>query len=114
MFAEQVKVLWIKDEYLQQILAGNRTIEVRVGYGNIHKLKAGQLVRLNDRYLFRLARIALYPDFATLLAHEDVAQIAPDLPPEALLVAMRSIYPPEKEALGAVALQLEPVSSVQT
>ena len=111
MLAEQVKVLWIKDEYLQQILAGKKTIEVWVGYNNIRKLQAGQDVRLNDRYLFRLARIALYPDFATLLAHEDAVQIAPDLAPEALLVAMRSIYPPEKEALGTVALQLEPVPS---
>lgn len=112
MLAAPAKVLWIKDEYLQQILAGNKTIEVRVGYGNIVKLRAGQYVRLNDRYLFRLARVALYPDFVALLAHEDAAQIAPDLAPHALLAAMRSIYPPEKEALGAVALQLEAVPSV--
>ncbi|MHB1355578.1 MAG: ASCH domain-containing protein [Anaerolineae bacterium] len=113
MLVDQVKVLWIKDEYLQQVLAGNKTIEVRVGYSNIRKLHVGQVVRLNDRYLFRLARVIIYPDFASLLAHEDPAQIAPGLAPEALLAAIRSIYPPEKEALGAVALQLEPILSAQ-
>lgn len=113
MLDEQVKVLWIKDEYLRQILAGNKTVEVRVGYSNIRKLYVGQVVRLNDRYLFRLTRISFYADFAALLAHEDPTQIAPDLAPEALLTAVRSIYPPEKEALGAVALQLEPVLSAQ-
>jgi ASC-1-like (ASCH) protein len=112
VLTEQAKVLWIKDDYLQQILAGDKTIEVRVGYSNIRQLQPGQYIRLNDRYLFRLTRVALYPDFAALLAHENAAQIAPGLTPETLLTAMRSIYPPEKEALGAVALQLEPVSSV--
>jgi len=114
MLVEQAKTLWIRDEYLQLILAGKKTIEVRVGYSNIRKLMAGQVVRLNDLYLFRLARVAIYPDFITLLAHENPAQIAPDMTPEALLTAMRSIYPPEKEALGAVALELEAVSSVPT
>ena len=31
----RTKTLWIKDEYLQLILAGRKTIEVRVGYSNI-------------------------------------------------------------------------------
>ena len=53
-----MKTLWIKDEYLQLILAGCKTIEVRVGYSNIEKLHA--------------------------------------------------IYPPEKEALGVAALEIEP------
>ena len=73
MLYGQVKVLWILDEYLQQILAGINTIEVRVGYSNICKLQVGQCVRLNDRYLFQLVRIAFYPDFAALLTHEDAA-----------------------------------------
>jgi ASC-1-like (ASCH) protein len=111
---EKAKVLWIRDEFVQQILAGKKTIEVRVGYSNIRRLQAGQFVRVNDQYLFRLVRVTFYPDFVTLLAHEDPALIAPDLAPEGLLAAVRGIYPAEKEALGAVALELEVVSSVPT
>jgi ASC-1-like (ASCH) protein len=112
MSAGSVKVLWVKDEFLALILSGYKTIEVRVGYNNIRRLAAGQYLLLNDRYLYRLVRVAIYPDFTSLLAHEDAAQIAPGLSPQALLAAMRSIYPQEKEALGAVALQLEPVSLI--
>jgi hypothetical protein len=43
-----------------------------------------------------------------LLASEDVARIAPDLGRDELLSALRSLYGPEKEALGAVALEIEP------
>lgn len=104
------KVLWIKDEPLQQILDGRKTVEVRAGYANIRKLQPGQLLRLNDRYLYRLRRITVYASFEELLAHENPASIAPDTPFEALLAELRAIYPPDKEALGAVALALEPAS----
>jgi HAD superfamily hydrolase (TIGR01662 family) len=53
-----------------------------------------------------IRRVSHYPDFQTMLTHEDPKQIAPDTEPEQLLPAIREIYPPEKEALGAVALEL--------
>lgn len=104
----QVKVLWLREEPLSEILAGRKTVEVRVGYGNIRRLRPGQLLRLNDRYLYRLLRITIYPGFEALLAHEDPCRVAPGMDPQALLDALRRLYPPEKEALGAVALELEP------
>ncbi len=106
------KVLWIKDEYLQWILEGRKTIEVRVAYSNIARLEAGDLLRLNDRYLFSILRIGRYASFAELLAHENPAAIAPDLPADQLLSALRIIYPHEKEALGILALEISPVSQL--
>jgi hypothetical protein len=41
------------------------------------------------------------------LAHEDATAIAPDILPSQLLERLRAIYPPEKEALGVVALEIE-------
>ncbi|MBC7234788.1 MAG: ASCH domain-containing protein [Chloroflexi bacterium] len=105
----RTKTLWIKDEYLGQILAGHKTVEVRVGYSNILRLREGDLLLLNGEHRYRITRIAHYADFADLLAHEDPATIAPDLSPEELLPALRAIYPPAKEALGVVALEIEPV-----
>jgi len=101
-----MKVLWIKQPYLEQILAGAKTIEVRVGYPNILRLRAGDPLKLNDQHVVTIRRIARYDSFADLLAHEDPARIAPGLSPDELLAALREIYPPEKEALGVVALEL--------
>jgi HAD superfamily hydrolase (TIGR01662 family) len=104
-----VKTLWVREPYLGQILAGRKTVEVRVGYDNIRRLQPGDRLKLNDRHLFVIRRIGRYADFEELLAHEDPAAIAADLSPDQLLAVLRQIYPPEREALGAVALELVPL-----
>jgi ASC-1-like (ASCH) protein len=104
----RTKTLWIKDEYLRLILAGHKTIEVRVGYSNITRLQVGDRLLLNDQHPFILRRIDRYASFEELLAHEDAASIAPDVPPGQLLEELRTIYPSGKEALGVVALEIEP------
>jgi len=103
----RIKTLWVKDEYLQHILAGRKTVEVRVAYGNIVRLEPGDILLLNDQHPYVITAIRCYPDFETMLATEDPATIAPDLAcRETLLEACRAIYPPEKEALGVVALEI--------
>lgn len=106
----RVKTLWVREPFLAQILAGRKRIEVRVGYDNIQRLRAGDQLKLNDQHLITIRRIGRYADFEEMLAHEDAVAIAPDLPSDELLVAIREIYPPEKEALGAIALELVPPS----
>jgi ASC-1-like (ASCH) protein len=103
----RTKTLWIKDEYLRLILAGRKTVEVRVGYRNITRLQVGDRLLLNDQHPFVIRRIGHYASFEELLAHEDATAIAPDVPPGGLLEGLRAIYPPEKEALGVVALEIE-------
>jgi len=102
----RTKVLWIRESGLSQILAGHKTVEVRVGYDNIRRLQPGDRLCLNDQHLAIIRRIGHYADFEELLAHEAPAAIAPDLPAGDLLSALRELYPPEKEALGAIALEL--------
>jgi putative hydrolase of the HAD superfamily len=102
----RTKTLWVREPYLSQILAGRKTVEVRVGYDNILRLRPGDHLRLNDKHLFTIRRIGRYADFEEMVAAEDPATIAPDLPPDQLLDAIRAIYPPEKEDLGAIALEL--------
>jgi ASC-1-like (ASCH) protein len=104
------KTLWIKDEYLAWILAGRKRIEVRVAYSNIARLQPGDRLLLNDRHPFVILRVGRYPNFDELLAHEDPLVIAPDLPVDELLPALRQIYPPEKERLGVVALEIGPLT----
>lgn len=104
--ARQVKTLWLKDHYLVLILNGRKTVEVRVAYSNIARLKAGDTLLLNDEHRYTIRRVGRYADFEELLKHEDPAAIAPGIPREEVLTHMRAIYPPEKEALGAVALEI--------
>ena len=101
-----MKTLWIKDEYLRWILQGRKTIEVRVAYSNIARLLVGDHVMLNDQHPFVIQRIGRYANFAELLANENPQAIAPDLSSEQLLAALRKIYPPAKESLGVIALEI--------
>ncbi len=106
----RTKTLWIKEEYLRQILAGAKTVEVRVSYSNIARLQPGDVLLLNETYAYRISDVRHYPDFEAMASQEDVAAIAPDLPtPEALVRACRALYPPEKEALGVTALEIRPL-----
>jgi ASC-1-like (ASCH) protein len=107
----RTKTLWIRDEYLASILQGRKTIEVRVAYPNIARLQAGDQLLLNDRQPYVIRRMGHYANFEDLIAHENAASIAPDLAKEALLSTLRALYPPEKEALGVVALEIEPQGS---
>ena len=110
----RTKTLWIREPYLSQILAGQKTVEVRVGYENILRLRPGDLLKLNDQHVVTLRRITSYANFEELVATESPTEIAPDLPGAPvrsesdgeLLAALREIYSPEKEALGAVALEV--------
>jgi ASC-1-like (ASCH) protein len=102
----RTKTLWVRPEYLEWILAGRKTIEVRVGYPNIARLRPGDQLLLNGVHAYRIVRIADYPDFDALLLTEDSNAIAPDCPPERLLEDLRSIYSREKEALGVYALHI--------
>lgn len=104
----RVKTLWIREEPLRWILEGRKTIEVRVAYPNLTRLNPGDLLLLNGQHRFVIRRIARYRDFKELLAHEDPASIAPGWTPAQLLEALRALYPPEKEALGVIAMELVP------
>jgi ASC-1-like (ASCH) protein len=108
------KTLWIRDEHLTEILSGRKTIEVRVAYRNLVRLERGDRLLLNGQHPYLICRIARYANFEELLAHEDPAAIAPHLAPRQLLDALRAIYPPEKETLGAVALEMLPEPGVPT
>ena len=103
----RTKTLWMKDMYLEQILAGQKTIEVRVAYSNIVRLEVGDRLLLNDVHPYMIRRVARYRSFEALLADEEAEAIAPGVPADALLVRMRELYSAEKESLGIIALEIE-------
>jgi ASC-1-like (ASCH) protein len=87
------------------------TPQTQWGYSNIARLETGDVLLLNDQYAYVITAVRRYPDFEAMVAAENLAAVAPDLPDrKSLLAACRAIYPPEKEALGVVALQIAPAS----
>lgn len=108
----RTKTLWIREEYLRHILDGRKTIEIRVAYENITRLVTGDVLLLNDAHAFVITRVARYANFQELLAHEDAAKFAPDVSPEKIRDVLRAVYPPEKEAMGVVALEIAPLGAM--
>ena len=75
------KTLWVREPYLTQIREGRKTVEVRVGYDNIRRLRSGDHLFLNDKERAIIRRVSHYQDFEEMLAHEDPKVIAPDTQP---------------------------------
>jgi len=97
----------IRAEYLKMILDGRKTIEVRVAYPRFAAMVAGDTIRFNGEHEYQLASVGRYPDFQALVKSEDPRRMYPT-DPDNLLTVLREIYPPEKEALGVLAIHLRP------
>ncbi|WP_327383646.1 MULTISPECIES: ASCH domain-containing protein [unclassified Streptomyces] len=97
--------------YFELVAAGQKTIEVRVKYPYLADLAAG------DRIDFRIKgtdevchvevlRVTEYDGFEALLDGEGAEQVNPIAGREQQLANIRAIYGAEKEALGALAIEI--------
>jgi ASC-1-like (ASCH) protein len=104
----------IRRPYLDLIAAGSKTIEVRVGYPSMRRIAPGQVLRFRSGEAGVAARVVAvkeYESFEALLDAEDNEAIgAQGMTRDELLAACREIYPPEKEALGVLALHIQVLS----
>lgn len=100
----------VKDPFLRHIEAGRKDLEVRVGYGTIRSIKVGNVLEFSSRIRsvnVRVVAIRHYGSFDELLENESPDRIVPGETKQSLLRILRDIYPPMKEALGVVVLQIE-------
>ncbi|MFD8462987.1 methyltransferase [Streptomyces antimycoticus] len=98
--------------YYGQVESGRKTIEVRVATPEKAAVQVGDAIVFHDQDSDReldaiVKRITPHASFEDLLSVEDPARIDPDGPREDLLVNLRGIYPPAKEALGALAFEFD-------
>ncbi|MFE4420395.1 ASCH domain-containing protein [Streptomyces sp. NPDC056817] len=98
--------------YFDLVAAGRKSIEVRVRYPHLEGMAAGDTIRFrikgtDETCDVRVLRVAEYPDFGALLDGEGAANVNPNSSREQQLANIRSIYPPHKEALGALAIEIE-------
>jgi ASC-1-like (ASCH) protein len=103
--------------YFDLVANGSKTIEVRVQYPNLRRLKAGDYIRFicgRDDALTRVRRVSRYTSFEQLLDTEGLGKVNPASPREQQLANIRRIYGPEKEALGVLAIEIELVTEPVT
>ena len=98
----------IKKEYYNLILKGIKTLEVRVGYPDIKRVKAGDTITFKDysNVRFRVVRVTRYNDFCDMLDTEDSSKAIPNISKYKALEMYQEIYPEDKEALGVYVFEL--------
>ena len=108
--AAPVRKMRIKKPYYDAIMSGRKTLEVRVGYGSIKRLRAGELLQLETSHesgAVQIKSIRTYDNFAKMLATEDWRQIVPQAKDRAeALRLLQKIYPPRKEKLGVYTIEV--------
>ena len=101
----------IKRPYYDAIMSGRKTLEVRIGYNSIKRLKEGQPLQLENGHasgVVRIKSIRIYSKFADMLAAESWQQIVPQAKSkEEALRLLHKIYPPHKERLGVHVIEIE-------
>jgi ASC-1-like (ASCH) protein len=112
----RVRELNLYRRYFELVAAGRKAIEVRVKYPHLANLAAGDVIRFrikgtDETCDARVRRVTEYSDFAALLDGEGPANVNPTASRDEQLANIRSIYPPEKEKLGALAIEIELLSS---
>lgn len=98
--------------YFDLVAAGRKTIEVRVKYPRLDGMAAGDTIRFRIKGTdeicdVRVLRVTEYKGFEELLDGEGPANVNPSASREEQLANIRAIYPPHKEALGALAIEIE-------
>lgn len=98
--------------YFDLVAAGRKSIEVRVRYPHLAGMAAGDSIRFrikgtDETRDVLVKRVTAYPDFEVLLDGEGPARVNPSASREEQLANIRAIYPPAKEALGALAIEIE-------
>ncbi|MFD8258735.1 ASCH domain-containing protein [Streptomyces griseoluteus] len=110
--AARVHELNLYRRYFDLVAAGQKTIEVRVKYPHLEDLTAEDIIRFrikgtDETCDVLVKRVTEYKTFEELLDGEGLANVNPASSREQQLANIREIYPAEKEALGALAIEIE-------
>lgn len=103
----------IYKRYFDLIAQGKKTTEIRVNDSSRKKIRPGSLIRFRcqgEEVLTRVTKVARYTSFEEMFDHEAVTSVNPLATREEQLANIRQIYPPEREALGVVAIGIELVN----
>lgn len=106
---EIMRTMRLKKKYLDLMRSGDKTLEVRVGYNNIKKVRVGDQVAFlsrDDRLIKEIVRVGRYKSFAEMLKIEDYRKILPDMNLLEVKSMLAEIYPKNKEQLGIIVFEV--------
>lgn len=107
----RVHELHLYRQYFDLVAAGTKTIEVRVKYPHLEDLAAGDIICFHvkgtdETCNVHVLRVTEYETFDALLDGEGPSNVNPSATRGDQLTNIRSIYGPEKESLGALAIEI--------
>lgn len=105
----KTRLMWIKKRFFDLIMSGEKTLEVRVLYPNLRSIRKGELINLNNQATIRVKDVRRYSTFEEMLSEEEASRIVPGSNREEVLRLLKSLYPPHKEQLGVLVLEIEPI-----
>jgi len=105
-----MRLLRVKQQYLDLIRNGQKTLEVRVGYPNIRTIQPGERIKLASRtetIVIRVKDIRRYPTLDGMLNDEKPNRIVPSLTKAQVSRRLKKIYPRHLEKLGVFVLEIQ-------
>ncbi|MGW3233272.1 ASCH domain-containing protein [Kitasatospora sp. NPDC001095] len=110
--AKRPRTMPIYRQYFDLIAKGEKTVEVRVAYESMKRIRVGDLINFTCREsscLTRVTRIGKYRTFREMFGTERVEAVNPHATEAEQLEAIHAIFPPHKEALGVLTFEIERV-----
>ena len=99
----------IKRIYFEELRAGRKKLEIRVGYPWVKSVHQGDTISFENygENCFRVNRVAIYVNFKEMLEAENVAEVLPGMTFNEALETLRNIYPKVKEGKGVYVFELQ-------
>ncbi|WP_205327038.1 ASCH domain-containing protein [Glycomyces sp. YM15] len=99
----------LDEQYFQTVQAGLKRTEIRVADPKRLQVKVGDRIEFTcmstgETVAVTVTRLARYASFDALYEAEDASAVNPRLPAADQIAGLRELYPPEKEALGVLAI----------
>lgn len=104
------KHIWrIKKEYFHQLRSGEKSLEVRVSYPQIKKVRQGDTITFEnyEPNEFDVKRVAIYDSFERMLEAEGTDRVLPGMTFDGALRTLQKIYPKNKESRGVCVFELK-------
>lgn len=108
---DEVKQMRIKGPYFDAMREGLKTLEVRVGYDSIKRLKPGQSIEFQtsrNSGTATVKAVRVYESLELALNREPWRKIMPFAESQQdTLRNLKAIYPPDKERMGVYVIEIE-------
>lgn len=106
-------VLQTKQDNFDLSEQGIKTLDIRVGFATIKKIKVGDIIEYyrpnskEEKVKFDVVRISMYSDLEEMLEFEDHTQILPKRTRIQVLNNLKKVYNEEKQKLGIYVFEIK-------